>query len=778
MTKTAIICVDDERVILDSLQEQLRQSFGDNHHIEVAETGEETLELIEELQTEEIEIALVISDHIMPGIKGDELLSRIHKQNPKILKILLTGQADTQALANAVNTASLYRYIAKPWQTTDLILTVKEALRSYNQQQQLAYQNQTLRKSNASLKQKVTEHTTELTTTNVQLQQEIAERQLLEQKFRTSEAKLRAVFEAMTDIVLVISQQREIEVAPTNPIPFPKSDIDPISATIKQFLLEERGEVWFSIIQQVLDTQQTLNFDYSLPLGDSEVWFTASIAPMPNHSVIWVARNINERKLSEAAMQAAKEAAEAANLAKSTFLANMSHELRSPLNAILGFSQLLTRSHRLTPEQQENVAIINRSGKNLLTLINNILDLSKVEAGRITLNPINFDFYYLLDELEQILQLNAEDKGLQLSFHRTPNLPQYICTDQAKLRQVLINLLNNAVKFTKEGSISVRIRIANEQLAISNEQLAILFEIEDTGPGIAPYELEGLFEAFVQTKVGKEAQEGTGLGLPIARKFVQLMGGDMTVSSEVGQGTVFQFYIQIIAVDTTEIEDKQPMRRVVALEPNQPQYRILIVDDKSYNRQLLTKMLVPLGFEVKEGCNGHEAIEIWKTFEPHLIWMDMRMPVMNGYEATTQIKTHLKGQATAIIALTASILEEEQAVILSTGCDDFVRKPFHEHDIFEKMAQYLGIRYVYEELTPSTPQATPTDLSFQESLAAMSKEWIDQLYQAAELIDNEQVLQLIEQIPPEYAFLIQAIKDWVNGFRCDKIIDLVEQVRQ
>ena len=823
MTKTAILCVDDEPIILNSLQEQLLRIFGNNYNIESAESGEEALEVIEELQTEGIEVALVISDQIMPGIKGDELLSIIHVHNPQIVKIMLTGQADIQALANAVNAANLYRYITKPWEAIDLSLTVKEALRCYTQQQQLAQQNQALQKLNTSLEQKVIERTVELTTTNNKLQQKIDERQLLEQNLKTSEGKLRAVFEAMTDIVLVINQQREIEVAPTNPEPLSETDTDPISATIKQFFLEERGEFWFSIVQKVLDTQKTINFDYTLPLGNSEVWFTANIAPMPNNSVIWVARNINERKLSEAAMEAAKEAAEAANLAKSTFLANMSHELRSPLNAILGFSQLLIRSQSLTTEQQENVSIINRSGENLLTLINNILDLSKIEAGRITLKPVKFDLYNLLNELEQIFEINSQDKGLQLVFHSTPDVPQYICTDQTKLRQVLINLLNNAIKFTKKGCVSLRVRrgdgemgrwgnkgaeptpnpseegnrretrelqvnppfpIPHSQITkdkgetTNNQQpTTIIFEVEDTGPGIAPGELESLFEAFVQTQTGKETQEGTGLGLPIARKFVQLMGGDITVSSKVGQGTIFQFDIQITTVDTTEIEAKQPTLRVVALEPKQPQYRILIVDDKSYNRQLLTKMLTPLGFETEEACNGKEAIEIWKTFEPHLIWMDMRMPVMNGYESTKQIKTHLKGQTTVIIALTASTLEEEQAVILSSGCDDFVRKPFREHDIFEKIAQYLGVRYLYEDLTLPPSEVILNDLSLQEFLTTMPTEWIQELYQAAELIDNEQIFKLVKQIPTEYAFLSQAIQHWVNGFRCDKIIDLIEAVR-
>ena len=776
MKTSAIICVDDEPFVLESLKEQLKRYFGNRYYIEVAQSGEEALEIVEDLQEEGIDVPLIISDQIMPGMKGDELLIQLHARYPKMLKIMLTGQASAEAVGRVVNAANLYRYIAKPWDETDLSLTVTEALGRYDCNRQLAEQNEALKKLNASLEQKVAQRTVELTTANAKLQQEICDRQLLEEKLRTSEEKLRAVFEAMTDIVLVIDEQGRIEIAPTNPRRLYDLETDPILQTIEQFFLEEKSEIWFSKIQQALTTQQTVNFDYSLPLNNREAWFTASISPMPNNCVIWVARNIDKRKQAEAAMQEAKEAAEAANRAKSTFLANMSHELRSPLNVILGFCQLLTRSQSLNPEQQENITIMTRSGEHLLTLINNVLDLSKIEAGRTTLHEINFDLYGLLDDLDDMFQAKADDKNLQLVFDCTGDVPQYIRTDQVKLRQVLINLINNALKFTQTGRVSVRVRGEPESRQKTNHtpHSTITFEVEDTGAGIASDELENIFEAFVQTQIGIESQEGTGLGLSIARKFVQLMGGEISITSVVGQGTIFNFDIKITKVNATDIEDKQPTRRVVALEPNQPRYRILIVDDKWNNRQLLLRLLNPLGFELKEASNGKEAIEVWETFEPHLIWMDMRMPVLDGYEATKQIKTQLKGQATAIIALTASTLEEQRAVILSAGCDDFVRKPFREQVIFDKIAQYLGVRYIYEELSPPHVAVVKHDSSLQASLANLPSEWVNELYEAANLIDNEQILQLLEQIPTVDAFFRQTISDWIYNFRCDKIIDLIE----
>ncbi|PSB53005.1 histidine kinase, partial [filamentous cyanobacterium Phorm 6] len=561
---------------------------------------------------------------------------------------------------------------------------------------------------------------------------------------------------------------------------------------------------------------KTVESQRSDELGELAKSFN-SMAQQLQQSFETLEQRVRERT---AELAVAKDKAEVANQAKSTFLANMSHELRSPLNAILGFSQLMTRSQTLSPEHQENISIINSSGEHLLTLINNVLDLSKIESGRTTLNPKKFDLYRLLNDLEDMFQLKADDKHLQLVFTHSPDVPQYIETDELKLRQILINLLNNSLKFTDDGGVSVRVskhfsggnqqiegkkndlseeskntdisasnnfkqsqlsHSENASYATKNDYSAsaysffLHFEVEDTGPGIAANELDNLFEAFVQTQTGKNSQEGTGLGLPISRKFVELMGGEVSVSSAVGKGTNFNFNIQIIAVDAGDIETQKPTRNVIALEPNQHPYRILIVDDKPLNRQLLIKLLNPLGFDLKEATNGQEAIDVWDSWEPHLIWMDMRMPVMDGYEATKQIKGTIKGQATAIIALTASVLEEERAVILSAGCDAFMRKPFREADIFDAMHKQIGVRYIYEDPGVANLSAIPE--RDREMTAAdfvkLPESLLADLKLAILNADMDFIESAIDQIRLKDTVTAGAIANCIENFEYDKVLKLI-----
>lgn len=560
-------------------------------------------------------------------------------------------------------------------------------------------------------------------------------------------------------------------------------------------------------VQRLVETGQTIwGLEYLIKSKEGDWrWYISNISAVHDASgkvlyCVGVARDVTQRKLMEEELRQAKEAADAANQAKSEFLANMSHELRSPLNAILGFARLLQRNSTLDADQQENVDIITRSGEHLLTLINNILDLSKIEAGRTVFNETNFDLHQLLDDVEMMFQLRAREKQLQLVCDRDANLPQYICTDQIKLRQVLINLLSNAIKFTEAGQVILRASLVtsyssfalgknsqqtsgqktNGERTNNKEQITLHFQIEDTGIGISPDDVEHLFEAFVQTQSGK-VQEGTGLGLAISRKFVELMGGTLSVSSLLGQGTIFSFNIQ---ATVAEMVGSPQHLQVVGLEPNQAHYRILVVDDKFTNRQLLLKLLAPLGFELREASNGKEAIAIWNEWEPHLIWMDMRMPGMDGYEATKQIKSTTKGQATAVIALTASALEEQKAIVLSAGCDDFIRKPFQEADIFEAMQKHIGVRYIYAE---SLMGCSQTELNRQQTLSteqlldqlrAFPPSLINELRQALCNVDLDTLTSLISQINETNHALASTLQKQIDNFEYEVILTVIQAIEQ
>ena len=496
-------------------------------------------------------------------------------------------------------------------------------------------------------------------------------------------------------------------------------------------------------------------------------------------------------------LQAAKRAAEAANRTKSEFLANMSHELRTPLNAILGFTQLMQREsvHTALPLEsgtpnttyQNRLQIISQSGEHLLNLINDVLALSKIEAGRMPFVENTFDLLNMLATLENMFRLRASNKGLKLSFEKPYNLPKTIKTDEVKLRQVLINLLSNAIKFTSAGEVILRVRqdigeaIEGETDKAIDLPLTLCFEVEDTGPGIRIEELDQLFDAFVQTEPGRKSQEGTGLGLPISREFVRLMGGELIASNvdsvEGESGALFAFCIQV-QMDTRSEVSMPLSRRAIALAPNQPTYRILIVEDHHNSRQLLVEMLTPLGFEVYQAETGEGAIAQYESCKPHLIWMDMRMPVMDGYEATRRIKQNFPGPI--IIALTASAFEEERNAIFAAGCDDFVSKPAQESIILEKMAQHLNLRYLYEDNTLSSVSSGQKAISTEdsqlrigsESLAVMPTAWRDQLHQAAIQVDAELIKQLLKEIPDQHHVLAEQLFELTQRFDFDSIIEL------
>ncbi len=556
----------------------------------------------------------------------------------------------------------------------------------------------------------------------------------------------------------------------------------------------QQGDKWFEMSLNPLSYRQSHHHATN----------QSTSAPPPVDGFLLVLEEVTEYKRVEAELQQAKEIAvreaarsKAASQAKSEFLANISHELRTPLNIILGFTQVMSHDEALNSEHRKHLEIINRSGQHLLTLINDVLEMSKIEAGRARLNKTSFDLHYLLSDLEDMLRIKAASKNLKLIFDQSPNLPRYISTDEGKLRQILLNLLGNAIKFTEQGSVILRVsRVTSIQLPVQEDQAAdwsptadtcsLHFAVEDTGPGIAPSEIENLFRPFVQTKTGQQAQEGTGLGLAISQKFIHLMGGEITIDSVVGQGCTFRFHIQAECASEQDVSITLSVGRVVALVPGQPTYRILIMEDRHENSQFLLKLLMPLGFAVREAKNGQDGLAIWKEWHPHLVLMDLHMPVMDGYTATRQLRSlerlaRTPHSRTIIIALTANVFEETKASVTAIGCDDFLSKPVQVSLLLAKFSEYLGVRYVYEhsqsqpEPDHLLPSAKLAPASTHYHLSQMPTTWITRLHWAAVKGRDRQILQLIQQIPLAQAELARQLNDWTYSFQFDEIINLTQR---
>ena len=467
----------------------------------------------------------------------------------------------------------------------------------------------------------------------------------------------------------------------------------------------------------------------------------------------------------------AQEEAEAANRSKSVFLASMSHELRTPLNAILGFTEIMRRDPRAIAEQRRQLEIIAHSGEHLLALINDVLDMAKIDAGRMKLDPIAFDLDDMLQELLELMGVRAEEKGLQLLLDKSADLPRCIRTDMAKLRQAIINLLGNAIKFTAHGGVTLRLGM---QPGDSPDRCWLIIEVEDSGVGIGFDDQQRIFEAFVQ--VGPQAHHsGSGLGLSITRRLVDLMGGKVSVESVLCKGSNFRIELPVERVDAAAVPRPASRREtVIGLAPGQPAFRILVVDDQIENRLLLQHILEPLGFQLRLATNGEEAIAIFSDWKPQLILMDIRMPVIDGIEATRRVRALPDGQAVRIVAVTASVFQDERARTIAAGMDDLIRKPYHLDEIHSCLTTQLGVRFLREQAPLAVAEEVGAPLSAQ-ALAAVPEAWRAALGDAVDRLDSDAIKAAITPIAQEHPALGKALASHAEQFLYTEILQALNR---
>ncbi|PKL16732.1 MAG: hypothetical protein CVV49_14530 [Spirochaetae bacterium HGW-Spirochaetae-5] len=481
-------------------------------------------------------------------------------------------------------------------------------------------------------------------------------------------------------------------------------------------------------------------------------------------------KEIDIRKKIEDELLAAKLEAEHASSAKGTFLASMSHEIRTPLNAILGYSQILLRQKTLAPESRREIEIINSSGEHLLDLINEILDMSKIEAGKIEIINETFNLNMVMKQIENLFSAKTEKKGIDFIVETDDDIPDYIITDKSKLKQILINLTGNAVKFTDKGSVKVKVSISSDNPEI------LIFTVTDTGKGIEKEHLESIFAPFEQTIEGRD-RGGTGLGLSISRKYANLMGGDISLISKPGIGSSFTLSTPFKKSDVEIIDEIDSDRKDIGIQ-SRITPRILIVDDREVNRDILVRMLEPLGFEVNEASGGIEALTIIKSWKPDLVLLDLIMPDLDGREVIKVIKADPLLKNLKIIVITASVLDIAREEILNLGADAFIRKPFRGTVVLNEIRDTFGLEYIYDETSQNKIQ-TPlfvTGPELKKMLQLIPSEVREYLKNSLITGDLEEVNNSIKEISGIDPKLAKQIGFIIDDFEFNSMIEILNSI--
>lgn len=523
-------------------------------------------------------------------------------------------------------------------------------------------------------------------------------------------------------------------------------------------------------------------YEYCRPRDGKVVWIHA-VGNMVKDSngnsigISGVSQDITQQKLLELELSKAKETAETANNAKSKFLANMSHEIRTPMNAILGFAQIILKDSGLEAKNRNYLEIINRSGEHLLTLINEILEMSKIEAGQVTINPVLFNLPSLLKDLVSMFHPRLEAKDLTMTLDLDPNISEFIICDQNKLNEILINILGNAVKFTEKGNVTLHCRTEIDPKSEGLTTQILYIDVEDTGVGIGVEDIPKMFKPFQQTDSGKQTLGGTGLGLAISQNHARLMGGEITVTSTPGLGSCFHVKLVVQKSEKKELVDDLQRRQVIGLKPGTREMKVLIADDHEENRMVLKEFIEPIGISTQCVENGEKAIEIAETWRPDLIFMDLRMPHMDGFEAAMRIKATESGKDIHIIAMTASILEFDKYKATESGMTGYLRKPFKEYELFAILENEWGEVFTYvDQIISKGIQSEPDKTSLSpESIAVIPQNIINQMKTATINAKFDHLIDLIDQVTPYSPQIAKILREMANNFQYDSLLKLFEK---
>jgi len=491
-------------------------------------------------------------------------------------------------------------------------------------------------------------------------------------------------------------------------------------------------------------------------------WESSTIAPIKDDQgrithYLAVKEDVTLSRQVEAA-RIARTVAEEASKSKSTFLSNMSHEIRTPLNAILGFAQILQRDKSLGDKQREQVGTIARSGNHLLRLINDILDLSKIESGKAALAPRDFNLYDLLEDLRSIFTATAGQKGLQLLCEWRETVPRFVHGDEGKLRQIFINILGNAIKFTQTGGVAFRVKAGGDPT-----NLLLQAEVEDSGPGIPPQDLEHIFDSFQQSQAGREVG-GTGLGLAISRQLLEMMGGAISVESVFGTGTIFRITVPLSRAEEGQAKAGAEVEELDRLVPGHPSVRILVADDIQDNRTLLRTLLESSGFEVREAVDGVETLEAVDQWQPHALLLDLRMPRMDGYETVGRLRDNPATRQLPVVAVTASAFEDDEKIVRSAGFHGYVRKPFRPQEILAVLQTLLPLEFEKTAAPPRKREKPPV-----EPVAVLAPGLKDELEKALEAGNMTKFRALLPQVATVAPGLAKTPEELARGYDYDRL---------